>query len=605
MGFNDQKISSKLAVAFAAVVAATVVAGVASMLTSANLDRAARAERTAAEMQTAAAEAMTAAVEETNNLRAYVMTKAPRNLETIAAAKTTFAKRTGQIHDALADQAEVQADLQDFIAAQADWRARMLEPTLALMASPATEAEATAAMSARTNGELMQVIRARAKTLGTGLDSMKQKAAADRDAAMAALRWTAVLGALAAAVLATAAGLLIHRGLARPITALAQVMERLAQGDLNVAAPGLGRRDEVGALAAGVETFKAAALQQRRLEGEADETRRVAREERMRGEAERAETAKALQQVVAALGQGLEQLAAGDVTTRLDQPFHPDFEALRRNFNAALAAMSEALSAVADNADAMRHGSAEVSSAADDLSRRTENQAASLEETAAALEEITKTVRRAADSAAAANAAVGKTRRAAEDSGEVMRSAVTAMAGIERSAGQITQIIGVIDEIAFQTNLLALNAGVEAARAGEAGRGFAVVAQEVRALAQRSADAAKEIKALISESSREVESGVVLVGRTGQVLEEIVAQVTDIATAIADIARSSQEQAGSLAEVNTALNQMDQVTQQNAAMVDKVASAGRNLLADAEALDGQVKRFRLTSDTATSWRAAS
>ena len=605
MRFDDQKISFKLAAAFTLVVAATVVAGAAAVLTSANLDRAAKAERTAAEMQTVAAEAMTAAVEQTNNLRAYVMTKAPRNLETIAAAKTTFAKRTGQIREALADQAEVQAALQGFVAAQADWRARMLEPTLALMATPATEAEATAAMSAKTNGELMQVIRARAKVLGGGLDAIKQRAAAERDGAMAALRWAAGLGALAAAVLATVAGLLIHRGLARPIIGLAKVMERLAQGDLNVTAPGLGRRDEVGALAAGVETFKAAALHQRRLEGEADEVRQAAREERMRGEAERAEAAEALRQVVASLGGGLERLAAGDMTARLDMAFDPAYEALRRDFNTAMVQLSDALSAVTDNVGAIRGGSADISRAADDLSRRTENQAASLGETASALEEITKTVRQAADGAAAANAAAARTRRTAENSGEVMQSAVRAMSEIEQSARQITRIIGVIDEIAFQTNLLALNAGVEAARAGDAGRGFAVVAQEVRALAQRSADAAKQIKGLILESSRQVESGVALVGQTGEALHEIVAQVADIANAVATIASSATEQASSLAEVNAALGQMDQVTQENAAMVDKAAAASRELTEDAELLDQRVRRFRLADSTSTRLRAAS
>ncbi len=248
---------------------------------------------------------------------------------------------------------------------------------------------------------------------------------------------------------------------------------------------------------------------------------------------------------------------------------------------------------VASNTSAIRSGSTEISTAADDLSRRTEQQAASLEETAAALDEITTTVRKTSEGAKHARAVVAAAKSGAENSGEIMRKAVKAMTAIETSAREISQIIGVIDEIAFQTNLLALNAGVEAARAGEAGRGFAVVASEVRALAQRSAEAAKEIKALIQASGRQVAAGVDLVGRVGQVLGRIADQVGDINTVVRDIAASAKEQAAGLAEVNTAINQMDQVTQQNAAMVEQSTAASHSLSQETEDLARIVATFQV------------
>jgi methyl-accepting chemotaxis protein len=241
----------------------------------------------------------------------------------------------------------------------------------------------------------------------------------------------------------------------------------------------------------------------------------------------------------------------------------------------------------------MNSGTQEISTASNDLSRRTEQQASSLEETAAALDEITATVKKAAEGATHARKVVAGTKEDAERSGEVVRKAVEAMGGIEKSSQQIGQIIGVIDEIAFQTNLLALNAGVEAARAGDAGRGFAVVASEVRALAQRSAEAAKEIKALISTSTTQVGEGVQLVAETGKSLESIMSKVAEINTVVSDIAAGAQEQATGLQQVNTAVNEMDKVTQQNAAMAEEATAAGRSLAQEAETLTSLVAQFRL------------
>jgi methyl-accepting chemotaxis protein len=292
------------------------------------------------------------------------------------------------------------------------------------------------------------------------------------------------------------------------------------------------------------------------------------------------------------VGQALERLANGDLTASIDT-IAPEYAKLRDDFNRAVDALAGVISAISRSTDIV-HGSASgIAEAANNLSHRTEQQAASLEETAAALDEITATVRNASDRAAEASRMVAETKQSTGRSGTIVRDAVAAMSRIEDASSRIGQIIGVIDEIAFQTNLLALNAGVEAARAGEAGRGFAVVAQEVRELAQRSANAAKEIKGLISNSAAEVSTGVTLVRSTGDALDEIEALVNKVNDQVNSIATSAREQAVGLAEVNTAVNQMDQMTQQNAAMVEETNAAGQTLTQESEQLKTLLGNFRL------------
>jgi len=310
-------------------------------------------------------------------------------------------------------------------------------------------------------------------------------------------------------------------------------------------------------------------------------------------EKERAEKAKALTEVVGSLADGLNDLANGDLRSRLDQQFPAEYERLRTDFNVAMEKLEDAMGVISTNASAISGSATEVAQASDDLSRRTEQQAATLEQTAAALDEVTATVKKTAQGASQANAVVESAQSDAAASGQVVAQAVGAMREIEKSSAQVSQIIGVIDEIAFQTNLLALNAGVEAARAGDAGRGFAVVAQEVRALAQRSSDAAKEIKGLISASSQQVGAGVKLVDQAGAALTKIVGQVSEISGLVSEIAASAHEQSTALGEVNTAINQMDQVTQQNAAMVEETTAASHSLNGEAEELGRLVARFSI------------
>ncbi|OWV90015.1 chemotaxis protein [Rhizobium sp. N122] len=302
---------------------------------------------------------------------------------------------------------------------------------------------------------------------------------------------------------------------------------------------------------------------------------------------------------ISQLGDALRHLSEGDLTRTVDTPFVPSMEQLRHDFNTTINGLAKTMKTIGENAGAIAAGSREIGTSADSFSTRTEQQAASIEETAAALEEITTTVNDSSRRAHEAGRLVAVTKQGAEQSGVVVRNAVAAMDQIEQSSREITNIIGVIDEIAFQTNLLALNAGVEAARAGEAGKGFAVVAQEVRELAQRSAKAAKEIKALINTSSDLVKNGVGLVGQTGKALEEIVAQVGDIDGNVSAIVEASREQATGLKEINQAVNTLDQATQQNAAMVEESTAASHSLAKEAETLRVLLTRFRLPGQTLT------
>ncbi len=389
--------------------------------------------------------------------------------------------------------------------------------------------------------------------------------------AMMLVAIVAGLGLMIAAALAFG----IDRLLIKPIKTITAAMTRLAGGDETVDAPYVGRGDEIGEMGSALAAFKQAGIDHR--------------------EAQKVAQARNEAVVNQSFGQGVSRLAEGDLTYRLEQDVPAAYEQLKQDFNLAMDKLQAAMRGINENSTGVKTAASEISNAADDLSRRTEQQAASLEETAAALDEITATVRKTADGARQTNAVVAEAREEAERSGEVVRNAVSAMGEIEGSSRKIAQIIGVIDEIAFQTNLLALNAGVEAARAGEAGRGFAVVASEVRALAQRSSDAAKEIKTLIMASSQQVEGGVELVNRTGEALQKIVVKVAEISGLVSEISASTQEQSTGLAQVNTAVNQMDQVTQQNAAMVEESTAASHALAGEADALTAMVSKFRVGS----------
>ena len=372
-----------------------------------------------------------------------------------------------------------------------------------------------------------------------------------------------------------------------------QAMNKIAAGDLSVEVTQQDRGDEIGAIARAVQVFKdnAASL------GQANEFRASAEaesvESRRRDEAKAKAHAESLAAFMRTFSAALRRLAGGEFDFRVTDALSSDYEPLRQDLNSSLDQLQKTLQSISTIAGSIQSGTQEISTASDDLSRRTEQQAASLEETASALDEITSTVRNAAEGATRARQVVASAKEEAAKSGVVVDEAVRAMGGIEKSSQEISKIIGVIDEIAFQTNLLALNAGVEAARAGDAGRGFAVVATEVRALAQRSAGAAKEIKNLISTSAAQVSQGVDLVAESGKALERIMAQVAEIDTVVSEIAAGAKEQATGLDEVNAAINQMDQVTQQNAAMAEQSSAASRSLTQETGQLTSLIGQFKV------------
>jgi methyl-accepting chemotaxis protein len=465
-----------------------------------------------------------------------------------------------------------------------------LDATVANAGDPAKleETRANIASTARLS-DIRKVLSA--------MDTANSDLAAERSASLQAAFQTGVTtmlsGGALASLVAVVMGIILTKGLAAPIREITAAMRRLADGDTAIEVPAKGRGDELGSMAAAVEVFRTNAIAARDLEADA-------REQRALSDAERAERARldqaraeAMAQATETLAGGLSELARGNLTVRLGTPFASEFEQLREDFNAAVVQLAETLSAVAQATNSIDDGSREISLSTTDLSRRTERQAASLEETAAALDEITVNVRHASSRVEEARVAAVDAAQSAEASGTVVAKAVEAMGRIEQSSRSISNIIGVIDEIAFQTNLLALNAGVEAARAGEAGKGFAVVAQEVRELAQRSAVAAREIKDLIRVSTEEVANGVKLVSDTGEVLKTIEGFITTVNQQMSAIAKAAKEQSSGLAEVNTAVNQMDQLTQQNAAMVEETSAASAGLADQSVNLRQLVQRFEV------------
>ncbi len=392
--------------------------------------------------------------------------------------------------------------------------------------------------------------------------------------------------------------LFMRRGITVLLTSLAHAMRQLAAGNVSVVIPGMERRDELRDMAAAVQVFKDNAIEKQRLAQEVLAAQEVAERERIASETRRQKELAQQQDIVTALADGLARLAEGDLQYRLLTQFAPAYEKLRGDFNGAMERLQKTMLEIINSTQAVHGQAGQMLQASNELAQRTEQQAASLTQTATSLHQVTATVRETAINAEAARASICDAGNDAKDSGKVVQKTVAAMGSIEDSSRKIENISGVIDEIAFQTNLLALNAGVEAARAGDAGRGFAVVATEVRALAQRSADAAKEIKSLIAASRRQVETGVKLVGETGQALAKIVAQVDKITALVVNIASSAGEQASGLVEVNGAVSQMDQVTQKNVAIVEESTAASHTLASEAQALTALLASFRIGNTNA-------
>jgi methyl-accepting chemotaxis protein len=432
----------------------------------------------------------------------------------------------------------------------------------------------------------------------------------------------------------------IARSVTKPIHTLNNRMRTMSDGDIASPIPFIDKADEIGEMAGSVQSFqvglqRTAELEeantrarhekeQARLRSEAERDERLAREaaaereaqqreaedaaerERLRllTEDERNDNAEKQKVVVQALGHALKQLSQGDLTSTITTPFSGSYEVIRTDFNAAVASLRDALSTVVNNSTSIRTETKQISSASDELARRTERQAATLEETAAAMNELVASVREAAKNANEANVMSKDAQTNAANGSKVASLAVDAMDAIRTSSGEISKISSVIEDIAFQTNLLALNAGVEAARAGESGRGFAVVATEVRALAQRSSEAAKEINDLIEKSGQHVATGVDFVKKTGGALSSIQSSIEDISSRVEGIAASAAEQTGALVEINAAVNDLDQVTQRNAAMFEETSAATHALRGEVDALSEAVSMFTLSGSAGHAARRA-
>ena len=521
------------------------------------------------------------------------------------AAIKTHKSRMAQLHKDYDDRraywagSSIPDDIKTDLTIASDAQAQRFWSNVEKRLIPAIERGETAA-AGQALTEVGAAYRAHRSVIDRIVVKSNAYAAAQEKSAHAAVvqSLTLVFGLAAAVTAMMLTGVVaMGRRISKPIGQISSYFSDLAGGHYEKAPPYRDRRDEIGDMARAIEVFRDAAVERQALRASQETERARTTAEKETAATEVLRQAAERQRVVSAIAAGLGQLSSGNLSVRLEQAFPEEYEALRTDFNNATASLEATMTSIIGSTSNVRCGAKEIAEAADDLARRTEQQAATLEETAAALDQITSTVRQSAAGADQAREAVTVARTEAERSDQVVTSAVDAMGRIESSSQQIAQIIGVIDEIAFQTNLLALNAGVEAARAGDAGRGFAVVASEVRALAQRSASAAKEIKTLISASEGEVKDGVELVRRTGSALQAIIGHVARVDTLVADITASAHEQSVALHEVNNAVNQMDQVTQQNAAMVEQATAAGHNLAMEADGLEAMVSRFQ-TAKTA-------
>lgn len=452
-----------------------------------------------------------------------------------------------------------------------------LETGLASFRAKSIQANTNAAEAVRETVKAVLLIAGEASVQGMATQGkISEKASVLASDATLVKQKLEYLGWAAGAIVLCAL-VLTHLLIVRPLNAISLTTERLSQGDMSPVEGFDRSSDEIARIARALTVFRDGLVEKEELAHLAEQ--------------ERAENNRRQEMAVTAIGNGLSKLADGDLTYRIEAELSDGYQKLKDDFNSTADTLNRTVVEVTNAADSIRNGSSEIGQAADDLAKRTESQAATLEQTASALEQLTMNVRTAAEGTKDAETTTLDASKEASESGEIVESAVQAMRDIETSSSQISQIIGVIDDIAFQTNLLALNAGVEAARAGEAGHGFAVVASEVRGLSLRTTDAANEIKELISKSSNQVEVGVDLVGQTGVALRSIVDRVSSISTLVSEISASTNEQATALAETNEAVSHLDKVTQQNAAMVEETSAAGQMLREDSQRLGELMDHF--------------
>ena len=601
---NNFRISAKLTFSFCALTLVAILMG-ASLLWSVRHVEAVSAEKDQnIEMTQHAVTARFALARQENSLRGYMITRDAYFAKRVKEHHETFETALATLRDDAGPQSAFAGQYDTIRQAMSDWQSQIADPVIANAGSDATY---PAALKIFNSGKADEFIEPIENAIDATLADARATMAASSVAEAAEIRkstLTIVAGVLVSVAAALGFGVLLSRAVSTPINAMTAAMRRLAAGDKDIVVPAQGRGDEIGEMATAVQVFKDAALRQEGLQREADAARISEADAKQRQAALEHAKAEDLRAFMGVVDAGFDRLSAGDLTVRMADKVAPEFEPIKAKFNASVEELERAIGRVVGAVGTIRIGLGEITVASNDLAHRTEQQAASLEETVAALSQVSSAINQTADGAGKAQKTAESARQKATRGGEIVAQAVTAMNEIEGSSQQITQIISVIDEIAFQTNLLALNAGVEAARAGEAGKGFAVVAQEVRALAQRSAEAAKEIKGLITASSGQVERGVELVTASGKSLDEIVAEVAGMVDVIAQIAESAREQATGLREVSGAADQMDKVTQQNAAMVEQSTAAAQTLSVETESLAETIARFKTTHSSVTAAASA-
>ncbi|MCO6185083.1 methyl-accepting chemotaxis protein [Rhizobium sp. L1K21] len=584
---------TKLVIAFSLILIAGVVVNAISLMSSRAQQDATHWTEHTYQVLRAVDDMVAGMVNQETGLRGYLLAGDEKFLEPLKSGEAQFQKAFDLGKSLTSDNAVQQERFTELGKLVDTWANDVKAKEIALMANAATQDEGRALEIGGAGKQYMDAIRVIAKQISDEEAALLDARAAASEAAANRTFWSILVGLVTTITLIAVSLFLLSKTMINPIRSITASMLGLAGGDDQSKIPFEGRADEIGAMASAVEVFRQNALANKKLEQEAMASRSETEKLRDSEQQRIARETEQLRYATGTLGESMRRLANGDLTCRIDSQFAAEYETLRADFNATVEQLNQTIGSLAAAVGNMDSGAREISSGAHDLSRRTEQQAASLEETAAALDQITANVSSSNEMTNEARNVAQAATRSAEQSVQVVSHAEEAMQRIESSSQQISNIIGVIDEIAFQTNLLALNAGVEAARAGDAGKGFAVVAQEVRELAQRSAQAAKEIKGLIQNSTTEVEGGVKLVRDTGEALKTIGDYITRINSHMESIATSSREQSTGLSEVNIAVNQMDQTTQQNAAMVEQSTAAAASLSKEAENLRELVARFQL------------
>ncbi|MET0361053.1 MAG: methyl-accepting chemotaxis protein [Sphingobium sp.] len=570
--FKSMNIPRKLGVSFFVICASAAVMMIVFFVNITMISSSTESNNLSQSIHAKAQALDTAILRQNSQLRGYLVTGDASYLKSYYEGRDEYDATSAELEKLVTDPAERAAVLEsrrETLAWRKNWGDRMIEWIKAGRQMEAQQTVRDAGKAVLISAAVLPL-----RSIRDTENELIEKNGARQETAIVTAMTVLVIGGLALIGIAITLAVMLARMIAKPISGLTSAMSELAAGRNSIAIPHADRADELGDMARAVIVFRESAIA-------------------------KAAADKDQEHVVQALGDGLEALASGNMTYAIGQPFAGDYDRLRQSFNRTVEGLEESLSQVASSAQSVHSGSTEIRAASEDLSRRTEQQAASLEETTAAMDQVTGMVAGTASAAAEVRGAITVAHKDATEGGTVVSQAVHAMDAIEKSSQEIGQIISVIDGIAFQTNLLALNAGVEAARAGDAGKGFAVVANEVRALAQRSADAAKDIKSLINTSSEQVSQGVNLVGETGKMLDRIRSKIGEVNALIADIANGTETQATNLRQVNSAVTDMDKMTQQNAAMVEESTAAARNLASEADQLALLVTRFQLNTGHAS------